>query len=98
MLICRTCLGQPYYTLQRDTEAGEKVKKGDYDSTIGDREKSRAEGHKRGETLLVEAKRTPLCGDRPRRPPYPQTALIHRLHQHAPNSNPGVTRRVNFTP
>ena len=29
---------------------------------------------------------------------YPPTALIHRPHQRAPNSNPGVTRGVDFTP
>lgn len=37
LLLCRVCLGKFYYTTVRDTEAGEKVKNGEFDSTVGDR-------------------------------------------------------------
>lgn len=39
MLVCRTCLGLPYYTMTRDEGAGAKVVAGEYDSTLGDRER-----------------------------------------------------------
>eukprot|EP00913_Durusdinium_trenchii_P024719 g23202.t1 len=35
LLLCRVCLGKFYYTTVRDTEAGEKVKNGEFDSTVG---------------------------------------------------------------
>merc|ERR1712125_89718 len=40
MLLCRTYMGKFYYTTDRNTEAGDKVAAGDYDSTVGDRWKS----------------------------------------------------------
>eukprot|EP00931_Biecheleriopsis_adriatica_P055973 TRINITY_DN33180_c0_g1_i1.p1 TRINITY_DN33180_c0_g1~~TRINITY_DN33180_c0_g1_i1.p1 ORF type:complete len:630 (+),score=113.82 TRINITY_DN33180_c0_g1_i1:115-2004(+) len=39
MLLCRVCLGKYYLTLERDTEAGEKIASGNFDSTVGDRRK-----------------------------------------------------------
>lgn len=40
MIICRVMLGKYYYTTERDHEAGSKVLKGHFDSTLGDRTKS----------------------------------------------------------
>jgi len=38
-LLCRTCMGKLYYTTKRDSEAGDKVVGGNFDSTCGDRSK-----------------------------------------------------------
>lgn len=40
MILCRVCMGKFYYTTSRDTEAGDKVASGEFDSTLGDRSKS----------------------------------------------------------
>merc|ERR1712032_73625 len=37
LLVCRVCLGKAYYTTARDEGAADKIKSGDYDSTLGDR-------------------------------------------------------------
>jgi len=37
LLLCRVTLGKFYYTEERDTSAGDKVRNGDFDSTLGDR-------------------------------------------------------------
>lgn len=39
VLLCRVVLGRFYYTQDRDEEAGSQVRRGDYDSTVGDRAK-----------------------------------------------------------
>mmetsp|Transcript_158589 Transcript_158589/g.280067 ORF Transcript_158589/g.280067 Transcript_158589/m.280067 type:complete len:648 (-) Transcript_158589:45-1988(-) len=40
MLLCRVCLGRPYYTVHRDDKAPEKVVEDGFHSTCGDRAKS----------------------------------------------------------
>lgn len=37
LLLCRVCLGKFYYTKVREPEAGDKIKSGEFDSTVGDR-------------------------------------------------------------
>jgi hypothetical protein len=39
VLLCRVCMGKMYYTTTRNEQAGDRVKEGDYDSTLGDRAK-----------------------------------------------------------
>eukprot|EP00927_Polykrikos_kofoidii_P077970 TRINITY_DN74851_c0_g1_i1.p1 TRINITY_DN74851_c0_g1~~TRINITY_DN74851_c0_g1_i1.p1 ORF type:complete len:1591 (-),score=283.88 TRINITY_DN74851_c0_g1_i1:245-4540(-) len=40
IVLCRVAMGQPFVTEERDEHAGEHVKAGRFDSTLGDREKS----------------------------------------------------------
>lgn len=40
LLMCRTCLGKPFVTTERDQNAGDNFVSGDFDCTLGDREKA----------------------------------------------------------